>query len=163
MATETQQIHELANQEYKYGFYTDVEADALPPAIPPWMQAWGPPPSEYGSRSVYESGVVRLPSATSSRSPLRDFFGSFTPNSLFYERHHAGVPTIDPSLHRLMVHGLVDRPTIFTMDDIKRFPAVSVINFMECSGNSGSEWTEERIAEIGEALAPVLREALETP
>jgi sulfane dehydrogenase subunit SoxC len=123
-----------------------AEADALPPAIPPWMTAWGPLPSEYGSRSIYESGVVRLPSATSSRSPLRDFFGSFTPNSLFYERHHAGVPTIDPRLHRLMVHGLVDRPTIFTMEDIKRFPAVSVINFMECSGNSGSEWTEERVA-----------------
>ncbi|RPJ51905.1 MAG: Fe-S cluster assembly protein SufB [Acidobacteria bacterium] len=33
MPTETQQIHELANQEYKYGFYTDVEADAVPPGL----------------------------------------------------------------------------------------------------------------------------------
>ena len=128
-----------------------AEADALPPAIPPWMTEWGPLPSEYGSRSVYENGVVRLPSATSSRSPLRDFFGTMTPTSLFYERHHAGVPTIDPSLHRLIVHGLVDRPTIFTMDDLKRYPSVSVINFMECSGNSGSEWTEERIASTVQA------------
>lgn len=123
-----------------------AEAEALPPAIPPWMKVWGPLPSEYGSRSVYENDVVRLPSATSSRSPLREFFGTVTPTSLFYERHHAGVPTIDPTLHRLMVHGLVDRPTIFTMDDLMRYPSVSVHKFMECSGNSGSEWTEERIA-----------------
>ena len=123
-----------------------AEIDAVPPAIPPWMKAWGPLPSEYGYRSIYEEHVVRMPSATSSRSPLRDFYGSFTPTSLFYERHHAGVPTIDPQLHRLMVHGLVDRPTIFTMDDLKRYPSVSVINFMECSGNSGSEWTEDRVA-----------------
>jgi len=33
MPTETQQIHELANQEYKYGFYTDVEADEVPPGL----------------------------------------------------------------------------------------------------------------------------------
>ncbi len=33
MSTETQQIEDLANQEYKYGFYTDVEADSLPPGL----------------------------------------------------------------------------------------------------------------------------------
>lgn len=70
-----------------------------------------------------------------------------TPNSLFFERHHAGFPDIDPVEHRLMVHGMVNNPTIFTMDDIKRFPAASVIHFHECSGNSGSEWTEDTVAE----------------
>lgn len=124
---------------------------ALPPAVPPWMQVWGPLPSEYGSRSTFEDHVVRMPSDTSSRTPLQNLHGTMTPNSLFYERHHAGVPAIDPTQHRLMVHGLVDRPTIFTMEDIRRFPSVSVIHFMECSGNSGSEWTEERIAESAQA------------
>ncbi len=33
MATETEQINELANQEYKYGFYTDVEADEVPAGL----------------------------------------------------------------------------------------------------------------------------------
>ncbi len=33
MSTETQQIEDLANQEYKYGFYTDVEADSAPPGL----------------------------------------------------------------------------------------------------------------------------------
>jgi sulfane dehydrogenase subunit SoxC len=54
---------------------------------------------------------------------------------LFYERHHGGVPTIDPAQHRLMLHGLVDKPLIFTMDDIRRFPSESHIYFLECSAN----------------------------
>jgi sulfane dehydrogenase subunit SoxC len=61
--------------------------------------------------------------------------GIITPSSLHFERHHAGVPDIDPSRHRLLIHGLVDRPLILTMDEIKRFPSVSRIHFMECSGN----------------------------
>lgn len=123
------------------------EADAVPPAIPPWTTQWGPLPSEYGSRSPFENDVVRDPSATSSRSPLADLRGIITPNSLFYERHHAGVPQIDPAEHRLIIHGMVDRPVVFTLDDIKRFPATSVIHFLECSGNTGSEYKQETIRE----------------
>jgi len=113
------------------------------------MQKWGPLPSAYGERSPYEEHVVRvLNSETTpawSFTPLQDMHGTMTPNSLFFERHHAGIPEIDPAQHRLMVHGMVERPTIFTMDDIKRFPARSVIHFLECSGNSLYEWTEEGI------------------
>lgn len=74
-----------------------------------------------------------------------------TPNSLFFERHHAGFPNIDPAEHRLMVHGMVDTPIIYTMEDLRRFPATSIIHFLECSGNSGSEWTEETVAETVQA------------
>jgi sulfane dehydrogenase subunit SoxC len=56
-----------------------------------------------------------------------------------FERHHAGVPDINPDLHQLVIHGLVDRPMIFTMDDIVRFPSESRIYFLECSGNSAAE------------------------
>jgi sulfane dehydrogenase subunit SoxC len=123
-----------------------VAADALPPNVPPWTTQWGPLPSEYGSRSPFEDGVVRDPSSTSSRTPLADLHGIITPNSLFFERHHAGVPQIDPGEHRLIIHGMVDRPVIFTLDDIKRFPATSAIHFHECSGNTGSEYKEDTIA-----------------
>jgi sulfane dehydrogenase subunit SoxC len=34
-----------------------------------------------------------------------------------------------------MLHGLVDKPMIFTMEDIRRFPSQSRIHFLECSGN----------------------------
>ncbi len=121
-----------------------------PPDVPPWTKEWGPLPSEYGSRSPFEEGVVRDPSATSSRSPLGDLRGIITPNSLFFERHHAGVPQIDPSVHRLIIHGMVDRPTVFTLDDIKRFPSRSVIHFLECSGNSGSAWREESLRDTAQ-------------
>src|SRR5262249_21663591 len=63
-----------------------------------------------------------------------------TPSSLHYERHHSGVPNIDPEGHRLTIHGLVKRPLILTMDEIRRLPSVSRIAFLECGGNSGGEW-----------------------
>ncbi len=63
-----------------------------------------------------------------------------TPSALHFERHHAGVPNIDPAKHTLTVHGMVDQPMVFTMDDLRRFPSISEIRFVECSGNSGGEW-----------------------
>ncbi|HZT28944.1 MAG TPA: sulfite dehydrogenase [Bryobacteraceae bacterium] len=105
----------------------------------------GKPVSAYGERSPYETDTralpnTRTPEAASSRTPLQDSCGILTPSSLHYERHHAGVPNIDPARHRLLLHGLVDRPLIFTVDEIRRMPSVSHIHFLECSGNSGGEW-----------------------
>jgi sulfane dehydrogenase subunit SoxC len=71
----------------------------------------------------------------SSLTPLQHLSGTITPADLHFERHHAGVPAIDPSAHTLLVHGLVDRPTTFTVDDIKRFPQTTRVHFIECSGN----------------------------
>ena len=111
----------------------------------PWMREQGAPvaASPYGKPSPFEKAVVRhprvalrFPTASSSGTPLQDLHGIITPNGLHYERHHAGVPDIDPDVHRLLLHGLVDRPLIFTMDDIMRFPSVSRIHFLECSGNT---------------------------
>lgn len=123
-----------------------AEADNLPPGIPEWMKAPGEPmgAQPYGAPSPFEKGVVKNISKTlkqyisaSSRTPLQELDGIITPNGLFYERHHGGVPTIDPAQHRLMLHGLVERPLIFTMDDLRRFPSESHIHFLECSGNPG--------------------------
>ena len=66
--------------------------------------------------------------------------GIITPNGLFFERYHAGRADVDPRQHRLMIHGLVERPLVLTMDDIMRFPAVSRIHFIECPANGGMEW-----------------------
>jgi sulfane dehydrogenase subunit SoxC len=117
--------------------------DNEPPAVPVWMQTPGAPSSPYGERAPAEDAIVRLaPNPVVSFSPLADLHGTLTPNALFYEIHFGGIPAIDPSVHRLLIHGLVERPTLFTMDDLKRFPAVSVVHFLECAGNSFSEWTE---------------------
>ena len=85
--------------------------DNLPPDVPAWMQTPGAPSSPYGERAPAEESVVRLaPNPVVSFSPLADLHGTLTPNALFYEIHFGGIPAIDPSEHRLLVHGLVERP-----------------------------------------------------
>jgi sulfane dehydrogenase subunit SoxC len=71
-----------------------------------------------------------------SRTPLEALEGIITPSALHFERHHSGIPDIDPDAHRLLIHGLVGRPLTFTMDALSRYPMVSRIQFLECSGNS---------------------------
>ena len=129
---------------------TAVAEDAAPPAELPWsrMLGAGVVDRPYGQPSTFEADVIRrnVPWLTAGRelsvsfSPLQSLNGIITPNGLFFERHHSGRPDVDPHLHRLMVHGLVERPLIFTIDDIMRFPAVSRIHFIECPANGGMEW-----------------------
>jgi sulfane dehydrogenase subunit SoxC len=114
---------------------------ARPTEIP---QQLGTPRRAYGERSPYETSVryfrdSATPAAGSSRTPLQDLYGIVTPSALHYEVHHSRVPSIDPRQHELMVHGLVERPMVFTMEDLRRFPSVSRFYFLECAGNSGGE------------------------
>lgn len=94
----------------------------------------GTPPGKIGTRSKFET-LAKNPSDISSRSPLQDLYGTITPADLHFERHHNGVPTIDPTNYELLIHGMVERPTVFSLADLKRFPSVSRIAFLECSGN----------------------------
>src|SRR5919205_153014 len=105
----------------------------------------GTPISHLGNRSPFvhlERTFADNPTRTASWSltPLQDLNGIITPSQLHFERHHAGVPTIDPAKHRLLIHGLVDRPMEYTIEDIKRFPSSTRIMFLECSGNSLDGW-----------------------
>lgn len=94
----------------------------------------GPGPSVSGSPSSYEN-LERLPSLTSSRTPLQDLYGTITPSALHFERHHGGIPDIDPSKYELLIHGMVDKEWVFSLADLKRFPSVTRTCFIECSGN----------------------------
>lgn len=73
-------------------------------------------------------------------TPLQDSVGIITPSSLHYFATHRGsfIPDIDPKEHRLMIHGMVDRPLIFTVDDLKRLPYITRVHFIECAGNRAS-------------------------
>src|SRR3954447_25456002 len=108
---------------------------ATTPAVPE-PRALGAAVSPYGSRSKYEKTArffnqnTKVPlEEASSRTPLHDTYGIITPLSLHFERHHSGVPEIDPSVHTLTVHGLVARPLVFSVDELKRLPSVSRIHF----------------------------------
>lgn len=98
----------------------------------------GRPPSELGRRSPFVQlarRVNRRAPSGSSETPLQDLRGIITPADLHFERHHGGVPDIDPRRYSLLIHGMVERPTIFSLSDLRRFPATSRICFIECSGN----------------------------
>ncbi len=112
----------------------------------PWMSVPGTGMSESGPPSSHENHVKRVnvgsqPGTTgsgSSRTPLEHLDGIITPSRLHFERHHSGIPDIDPDRHRLVIHGLVDRPLKFSVEALSRYPTVSRIQFLECSGNSGA-------------------------
>ncbi|WP_333864021.1 sulfite dehydrogenase [Sphingobacterium sp.] len=128
----------------------------------------GKPSSEVGYRSKFDSPKRIATYATASRTPLEDLQGTITPSDLHFERHHAGIPEINPEQHELLIHGLVEKPIRLKLSDLKKYPSVSRICFIECSGNfrygkremtpgevcgltSQSEWT-------GVLLSTILRD-----
>ena len=114
-----------------------------PPTSPSPGRLMGAPTSAVGTRSPFAPPAGRTPVGNpvgSSLTPLHSLSGSITPSDLHFERHHAGVPAIDPAAHKLVIHGLVDRPLSLSVDDIKRFPQVTRVHFVECSGNGRPVW-----------------------
>ena len=105
----------------------------------------GPLASEVGSRSpfVKPKRVSLGAGRTSSLTPLQDLEGIITPADLHFERHHGGVPAIDPATYSLLIHGMVERPLVLTLADLRRFPGRSVLHFLECSGNGGRAYRSE--------------------
>ncbi len=134
--------------------------------------------SDLGERSPYEKPrrlVGNVLPSSASKTPLQDLDGIITPSDLHYERHHTGVPTIDPEKYTLRVEGLVDRPMTFSLNDLKKFPKTTAIRYMECGNNgipgfagmkpeltpqqidgmvSTSEWTGTTLADLWHAVGP---------
>lgn len=128
----------------------ESEAGALD--RPAWMLKPGEPLSNYGQPSEYERDIVRWVSANPaapgngvSWTPLHRLAGTITPSGLHFERHHNGVPHIDPSRHRLLVHGMVKNPIFLTVAQLRRYPMQTRVCFVECGGNGNAGWHEEPI------------------
>ena len=125
-------------------------AQNLPPHVADWSKYPGDGVADrpYGKPSKFEAHVVRRDvewlTATRQSSvnftPWHELDGIITPNGLCFERHHGGVAEVNPSDHRLLVHGLVDKPLVFSIADIMRMPRVNRVYFLECAANSGMEW-----------------------
>jgi sulfane dehydrogenase subunit SoxC len=78
--------------------------------------------------------------AINSKTPLNKLVGSITPSDLHYERSHAGVPNLDPAKHRFLIHGMVRKSLVLTVDDLIAMPSVCRVRFIECTGNGWENW-----------------------
>ena len=102
----------------------------------------------YGERSRFLNSVRTL-DRTGQVTPLQDLMGIITPAALhFVQSRGYDPPDTDPRQHRLLIHGMVDRPLVFTMEELKRFPSVSRILFLECPGNTGKTALEDGAATV---------------
>ncbi len=125
-------------------------AAVTPEPDPDWSTSLGAGVVDrpYGQPSHFVKDVIRrnVPWLTVdtissiSFTPLQDQTGIISANGLFFERYHAGRPTVDPAQHKLLIHGMVERPLVFSMADIQRLPSESRIHFIECPANGGMEW-----------------------
>ena len=150
--------------------------DAIGVNSPEWMRTPGRSFSGYGMPSKWQEKVQRTFNAApgragtgASQTPIQLLEGTITPAGLHFERHHNGIPDIDPSKHELFLHGMVKRPLAFSVESLMRYPMETHIYFLECSGNSGgynapqprqapagalngliscSEWTGVRLATL---------------
>src|SRR6202040_858389 len=120
---------------------------AEPLVMESWMKEPGAAFAPYGQPSRFEDKVVRailsppnapLPGVGTARTPLHLLEGIITPSGLHFERSHSGIPDIDPDRHRVVIHGLVKRPLVFTLEALHRYPMTSRIAFIECAGDSAA-------------------------
>jgi len=123
-----------------------LDAQQAPLTAPDPTKVPGRFTSEVGSRApgVEPRRLARVQAlSSSSQSPLQDLMGIVTPADLHFERHHGGVPDISRDRHEVLVHGMVERPTVFRMADLERFPQVSRLYFIECSGNGRAGYARD--------------------
>jgi sulfane dehydrogenase subunit SoxC len=140
------------------GAQTSKDGAGQDSLVPAWTRSLGAPvaASGYGTPSKYEGnvqrrqspGLTRTNQSSVSFTPLQNLFGIVTPSGVHFERHHSGVPEVDPMQHKLLVHGLVERPLVFSMNELLRFPSVSRFHFIECGANSGMEWANVAVPTV---------------
>src|SRR5256885_4407559 len=125
------------------GLAQGANAQAL--AGQPWERVYGAGFTGYGQPSRFEQPIARhvgqpygdlAPGSGAALAPIESLEGIITPSGLHNIRSHSGTPDIDPTQHRLLLHGLVARPVVFSMEALRRYPMTTRTHFVECSGNS---------------------------
>jgi sulfane dehydrogenase subunit SoxC len=134
-------------------------AAAEPLKNDPWTLEMGQPTPPLQVPSRFEKHVARTLSNpktefrnSHARTPHHLLDGTVTPNSLHFSINHAGLPDIDPEQHKLVIHGMVSRPLVFTLESLSRYPLVTRMSFVECSGNSAPLFSNEPVQANAQAL-----------
>ncbi|HLQ93059.1 MAG TPA: sulfite dehydrogenase, partial [Xanthobacteraceae bacterium] len=127
-------------------------AAAEPLAVDPWSLKIGSPIPAYETPAKYEKHVVRTltnpnnePRTSNGRTPHHLLNGTITPNGVHFVVSRTGFPDIDPEKHRLVIHGLVKQPKVFTLESLARYPMESHVRFVECGGNSAPLYNKDPI------------------
>jgi sulfane dehydrogenase subunit SoxC len=137
-------------------------AAAEPLANDAWSLAPGAPIPPYSNPSRFEAKVSHLIAPGNgigtgqARTPHHLLDGILTPNGVHFVVARAGAPDIDPDKHRLLIHGMVKQPLIFSLNDLMRYPMESQIRFVECGGNSAPMWSKEPVQANIQALHGLL-------
>src|SRR5437764_1588613 len=134
-------------------------AGAEPIKNDPWSLEMGSVVPAYQVPSRFEKDVVRTRSNPNNefrnshaRTPHHLLQGTITPNGLFFTISHSGLPDIDPAQHKLVIHGLVKQPLVYTIESLSRYPMVTRTHFLECSGNSAPMFSSEPLQVTAQAL-----------
>jgi len=138
---------------------TLTSAAAVPMETGPWSLAPGVPVPPYGQPSKFEQKVVRTlsnpklePRGSAARTPHHLLNGTITQNGLHFVIARGGQTDVDPDKHRMVIHGLVKQPMVYTLEALHRYPMVSRITFLECGGNSAPLYSKEPIQADVQAL-----------
>jgi sulfane dehydrogenase subunit SoxC len=138
---------------------TLTAAAAEPLKDDPWSLEPGASVKSYLTPSSFEKNVALTltnpdgrPFVQNGRTPHHMLNGMITPNGLHFVVSYGGPPNIDPDKHKLLIHGLVKRPLLFTLEALARYPKVSRITFVECGGNSAPLFSPEPIQASVQAL-----------
>jgi sulfane dehydrogenase subunit SoxC len=141
------------------GYAVAKSAAAEPLTHDPWTLVPGAITPPYEQPSRFEQKIARTltnpkgePRVQNARTPLHLLNGTITPNGLHFVVAQSGAPDIDPGKHRLLIHGLVKKPLMFTLDALARYPMVSRMAFVECGGNSAPLFSPQPIQANVQAL-----------
>jgi len=123
-----------------------------------WMTTLGRDLDPYGQPSPMETETVGTLTrrtwggAGQRRTPHHLLNGTVTPSGVHFFVGHAGLPNIDPDQHKLLIHGLVRQPLVFTLESLERYPMETRMAFVECGGNSAPLFSPEPIQDTVQAL-----------
>ena len=140
--------------------YTVTKSAAAEPLVnDAWSLVPGAVTRPYEQRSRFEEKVTRTLTnpkgearVQNARTPLHLLNGTITPAGQHFVVAQSGAPDIDPERHRLLIHGLVKQPLIFTLDALARYPMVSRMAFVECGGNSAPFFSPQPVQANLQAL-----------
>jgi len=126
-----------------------------------------PAPQLYGKDKLIIRSI-RPPDFETPVSLLNTFI---TPNDVFYVRSHIPIPQVDAATWALKIGGEVNSPITLSLDEIKKLPAVTITNTLECAGNgraffqpalAGIQWEKGAVGNArftGARMSDVLKKA----